>query len=126
MKIYFDGGCKPNPGKMEVAIVVDHGNGQFDRHHERLDQGTNNVAEWAAFLWALGTAIEIGNTQNITIMGDSQNVCKAAAGIWKVSAEHLKPYKRECDRMMTNFHGRIEHVLRDNNIAGHYIEEVNK
>jgi ribonuclease HI len=126
MKIYFDGGCKPNPGKMEVAIVVDHGNGQYDKHHERLTDGTNNVAEWAAFLWALGTAIEMGDTQNITILGDSQNVCKAAAGQWKVHAEHLKPYKRECDRMMVNYHGRIQHVKRDLNIAGHYIEEVNK
>lgn len=126
MKIYFDGGCKPNPGKMEVAIVVVHDDGQMDRHHEKLDQGTNNVAEWASFLWALGTALELGDTQNITILGDSQNVCKAAAGIWKVSAEHLKPYKRECDRMMEKFHGRIEHVGRDYNLAGHYIEEVNK
>jgi ribonuclease HI len=126
MKIYFDGGCKPNPGKMEVAIVVVHDDGTKECHHERLSDGTNNVAEWAAYLWALGTAVAYGNTQNVTICGDSQNVCKGAAGIWKVSSEHLKPYKKESDRMMVNYHGRIEHVRREYNLAGHYIEQVNK
>jgi ribonuclease HI len=126
MKIYLDGGCKPNPGKMEVAIVIQHDDGTREAYHERLGQGTSNEAEWSAFLWALGTAIQSTDTRNIIICGDSQNVCKWATGVWKVKAENLKPYKQECDRMKVNFHGRIEHIGRDFNLAGQHIEMVNK
>jgi ribonuclease HI len=122
MKIYFDGGCKPNPGKMEVAIVLDYENGTVVPFKQYLDHGTNNEAEWLAFLWALDTAVGLGDTQNTTIHGDSQIVCNGAIGTWKVNADNLKPFKAECDRMKVNFKGRIVHLRRHLNLAGLYLE----
>lgn len=122
MKIYFDGGCKPNPGKMEVGMVIEYDDGKVEPYKQHLHDGTNNEAEWLAFLWALDTAISLGNTQNITIHGDSQIVCFGATGVWKVKADNLKPFKEECDRMKKNFKGRIEHLRRHLNLAGLYLE----
>jgi ribonuclease HI len=122
MKIYFDGGCKPNPGKMEIAVVSECGSVRF---HQRIHDGTNNEAEWIAFLAAVELADHYKD-QDITILGDSNLVIQQALGKWKVNAPELKTYKACFDQVKARLPRlTLLHVRRNDNLAGQYIEDLN-
>ena len=121
MRLYFDGGCIPNPGKMEVAVVSDDGS---VREHAKIHDGTNNEAEWFAFLWA----VEIAQTKgwdDLTISGDSALVINQAQGLWRINAPNLQHYKKNFDEMRPSFKSlKLVHVRRHLNPAGIYIEQL--
>ena len=52
LKIFFDGGCRPNPGVMEVAVVA-RGVAYF---FDNVGCGTSSDAEWLALRLALQLA----------------------------------------------------------------------
>jgi ribonuclease HI len=123
MKIYFDGGCIPNPGKVSVCVVFEDG-----ETFSKLDfaQGTNNQAEWTAMLWACELALSKG-VKDVTLIGDSKLVVMQAGGEWKIKNEAFLPFKAEFDRMKVLFASlQLAHVKRDFNLAGHYLESVNR
>lgn len=120
VKVYFDGGCKPNPGTMEVGVVMEHG----PRYHSKMGYGTNNEAEWIALLWAMGLAASQG-LREVEFIGDSKLVISQASGTWKCNKPELQTFledfklrKKEFDRV------RLTHVLRDSNLAGQYLETL--
>ncbi|MEG8024321.1 hypothetical protein QP162_07475 [Sphingomonas aurantiaca] len=49
IKLFFDGGCRPNPGKIEGAVVR---KGVVHYRHD-LGEGDNSDAEWLAAIHAL-------------------------------------------------------------------------
>ncbi len=54
LKVYVDGGSRGNPGECAVGMVVIDGEGrEIARSGKRIGQGTNNSAEYRAFLEAL-------------------------------------------------------------------------
>lgn len=123
MKLYFDGGCKPNPGKMECAVVSDDG---YIKIHQPLHDGTNNEAEWIGFLLAVEVARPFAS-QPVEILGDSNLVISQAKGLWKVNAPELITFRDEFDRMKTEFVSlKLTHVRRHLNLAGIYIESLYK
>lgn len=118
MKIYFDGGCKPNPGKMEVGVVFDGST----KHHDDYGQGTNNQAEWLALIWAMGLAEERG-LQDITLVGDSKLVIMQASGKWKCNQPELQVFLADFQKRKTSFQAvNLVHVRRHLNLAGIYLE----
>jgi ribonuclease HI len=91
MEIYFDGGCAPNPGKMSACIVVVRPDQEPEsRTAFNLGDGTNNIAEWSAVVWAAQWAKENG-LKKVTLLGDSLLVVNQANGAWKIKSEQLKP-----------------------------------
>lgn len=52
LKILFDGGCHPNPGRIEVAVVARGATYFIDD----LGSGNSTDAEWLALLEALRLA----------------------------------------------------------------------
>jgi ribonuclease HI len=68
-KIFFDGGCRPNPGRIEVAVVV------RGVAHLFLDlgYGTSRDAEWLALIHALELAQSQG-LSDVELVGDSADV----------------------------------------------------
>jgi ribonuclease HI len=123
MKYYFDGGCKPNPGQMEVAVVSDDG---AVKRHGFVGMGTNNEAEWLAFIWACNLALENGHT-DLTISGDSKLVICQALGEWRVKHEALRPFYETFKALRPKFTNlKLVHVLRGKNPAGHYIESLHR
>lgn len=124
MKIYFDGGCKPNPGKMEIAVVID--GAPPLSFHERLAHGTNNEAEWIALLWAMEIALAYQHKKT-TFVGDSNLVVNQALGLWRVKHAPLLPYLAEFQLLREKFSRvQLEFVRREHNLAGHHIEHINK
>jgi ribonuclease HI len=119
MDLYFDGGCKPNPGEMELAVISDCGTVKI---YERIGYGTNNVAEWMGFLAAVQHALSVEGKHRI--IGDSKLVVSQANGVWQVKKPELMEYKAIYDEMVKGQAGRltITHVLRDRNKAGIFLD----
>lgn len=118
LKIYFDGGCKPNPGMMEVGIVFEDG----ARHHSTLSYGTNNQAEWVSLLWAMALAAERG-VKDVEFIGDSKLVISQAGGAWKCNSPELRVFLADYQSRTIDFDRiKLTHVLRGKNLAGKYLE----
>lgn len=78
LKLFFDGGCRPNPGRMETAVAT---RGQV-WHRRDIGHGTNDEAEWQALLDALDVASELG-AQDLVLLGDSALIVAQASGTQK-------------------------------------------
>lgn len=73
IKVFFDGGCRPNPGPIEVAVVVRGARYVFDD----LGTGTNSDAEWLALIRALELAQALG-LGAVELVGDALEVIRQA------------------------------------------------
>lgn len=73
LKIFFDGGCRPNPGRIEAAVVVRGVPHLFDD----LGHGTNSDAEWLALICALELTQTLSLT-DIELIGDALEVIQQA------------------------------------------------
>jgi ribonuclease HI len=119
--IYFDGGCKPNPGEREIAVVFDCGDPMLC-HHDFAGYGTNNEAEFLGLLWALDLAAQAG-FRDIHVCGDSALVVRGASGQGQIRAPHLLPYLAEFAALRKKFANiALEWVPRERNLAGTYLE----
>ncbi|WP_380877500.1 hypothetical protein ACFB49_13090 [Sphingomonas sp. DBB INV C78] len=114
LKLYFDGGCRPNPGAMETAVVV---RGiphlQTDAGH-----GSNHDAEWLALLHAAHIAIASG-ASDVEFVGDALAVINQAKGAAKCRTRTSAAHLAEFQRLTSGFaRVRIRHVARSHNLAG--------
>ncbi|WP_026167098.1 ribonuclease HI [Novosphingobium nitrogenifigens] len=73
VKVFFDGGCRPNPGPMEVAVVTGGRAHVFDD----LGQGTNGDAEWLALIRAVEICRQSG-LEHVELIGDALWVVRQA------------------------------------------------
>ena len=56
VKVFFDGGCRPNPGQIEAAVVV---RGVVQLFGD-LGRGTSIDAEWLALICAMELSQSLG------------------------------------------------------------------
>ncbi len=123
MKLYFDGGCIPNPGERECAVVSEDGS---IKEHQYIGHGTNNEAEWVAFLWAMELAKPFA-CDPVEIVGDSQLVIMQAQGLWKCNMPSLIDFRDDFLSIKEEFKNlKLTHVKRKFNLAGIYIEQLQK
>jgi ribonuclease HI len=110
IKIFFDGGCRPNPGRIEVAVVA-RGVTYFKPDFGR---GSSNDAEWLAALHALHVAGELG-LQDVQLLGDSAFVIDQANGMGPPSSPHAAGF----EALRSGFaRVRIRRIGRAQNLAG--------
>lgn len=69
VKVFFDGGCRPNPGRIEAAVVV-RGVAHVS---DDLGIGSNSDAEWLALIRALEVAHAQGLGE-VDLIGDAVEV----------------------------------------------------
>ena len=115
---FFDGGSRPNPGPMELA-VVHRGTAHF-RDDPAI--GDNNQAEWLALLLAVDMAVAAGVTDALFI-GDSVLVVEQASGRWPCRSQHLLPLAeafRSAVVALPRF--QLRQVRRSKNLAGIALE----
>lgn len=116
VKLWFDGGARPNPGPMETAVVF-RGTADIRRG---LGDGSNGEAEWLALFHAL----EIAAThalRDIILIGDSLSVIRQASGVQRGDPDHIKRFRAQAqdfDRI------RLRHVARSHNLAGAALERA--
>ena len=112
-KIYFDGGCRPNPGAMEIAIVVG-GIAAIDRE---AGTGSSMDAEWLALIAALRLAQARGQP-DFVLLGDAAGVVAQANGAVTArrgAAAHLAAFRALIGDGPAP---RIRHIRRTQNLAG--------
>jgi ribonuclease HI len=113
IKVYFDGGCRPNPGAMEIAVVA-AGQAHILRD---LGRGTSTAAEWLALIHALRLARSLGMA-DFVLLGDALHVIGPASGAVKcrgAAEAHLRAYRAELGGSAPP---PIRHVRRSQNLAG--------
>lgn len=114
VKIFFDGGCRPNPGEMEVAAVA--GGRLF--HQPAQGQGSSHHAEWLALLHALRIGRALGET-DIVLLGDARAVVEQANGRSRCKSPELRDcltaFQAEAGRFARI---RVRHIKRSQNLAG--------
>lgn len=113
LKVFFDGGCRPNPGPMEAAVVV-RGKARF---FDDLGMGSNTDAEWQALLCAIALASEFG-LQDVTFVGDSLEVVRQAnlaASTGRAASSHGAAFLALVAQYRP---GRIRWIKREQNLAG--------
>ena len=113
LKLFFDGGCRPNPGMMETAVAA---RGRV-WHRPAIGHGTNDHAEWQALLAALEVAATLG-ARDVVLLGDSAFVVGQATGALKPRAE-FAPYLARYTVLTAGFtRVRIRRIARSQNLAG--------
>lgn len=113
-KIYFDGGCRPNPGPMETAIAI------RGTSHIRtgLAIGANGEAEWLALIHAAEFAIAQG-LDDVVFLGDSMQVINQAKGIGKCRSPELRVHQAHFLTLAAGLtYVGLRHVPRSKNLAG--------
>jgi len=113
IKIYFDGGCRPNPGKMETAVVT--GGAATVVHDAGI--GSSMDAEWLALIAALRLAQNLELT-NFILLGDAAAVVEQANGAVRArgkAADHLATFHALVGNGPSP---NIRHVKRTQNLAG--------
>jgi len=124
MKIYTDGGCRPNPGKMAIAITDQYGNPLSKKF---LGDGTNNEAEYLAVIEAIEWAKNY-KEEELIIYTDSQLVANQLKPVnpWNVNNLTLQAYIEIIKGFTTMFFKKFEiiQVPREKNLAGKVIEQM--
>ncbi|MEG3160680.1 reverse transcriptase-like protein [Sphingomonas sp. LB2R24] len=113
-KLFFDGGCRPNPGPIEFAVVR---KGVTYYRHD-LGDGSNSDAEWLAAIHALDVAAQNGD-RDITLLGDSTLVVTQANGTARCRSPELEAHRARFAALASDFDRlRIRHIGRTQNLAG--------
>lgn len=113
LKIFFDGGCRPNPGAMEIAIVA---GGQTHIRRD-LGYGTSEDAEWLALIEALRLAQMLGTAQFV-LLGDAAAIVGVANGRIKCRGSAIRHWQVFRAMAPTQSPPRIRHIKRSQNLAG--------
>jgi ribonuclease HI len=111
LKLYFDGGCRPNPGEMQVAVVARG----VVHHLADLGHGSSEQAEWLALLHGLRVAEMIGE-RDIILLGDAAGVIAQAKGTAK--CRDLSCLDQFQQQSATFERVRLRYVRRNQNLAG--------
>ncbi len=113
VKVFFDGGCRPNPGRMEAAVVVQGVTHLFDD----LGHGPSSDAEWLALIRAFEVSQSLGLTE-IELLGDALHVIRQANKAMR--SDHAVQGHAATFRDLTA-NGpppRVRWIKREQNLAG--------
>jgi ribonuclease HI len=114
LKIYCDGGCRPNPGRIEVAVVARGVTYFFDD----LGSGTSNDAEWLALRLALRLAQSLGE-RDFDLIGDCANVIAQANGLYRGRTQNAVEHRARFQELAaSNSPKRVRWIARTQNLAG--------
>lgn len=113
VKVYFDGGCRPNPGAMEVAAVVRGAAYVLPA----IGHGSSFDAEWRALLHAAGVARSLGLT-DFVLLGDAASVVAQASGAAPCRGA-AREYRGALIALLPpGARPRIRYIKRAQNLAG--------
>lgn len=108
--IYTDGGSRGNPGPSAIGVVfVDPADGKvLKTYGERVEDGTNNEAEYKAIIFALKKAKQLygkdkAKDMEIEMRMDSELAHRQLIGQYKLSTKHIQELFIEVWNLKTDF-----------------------
>ncbi len=113
-RAWIDGASRGNPGEAGFGVVFETDGGRQEIAGF-LGRTTNNVAEYAALVAALGHAARSG-CRELEVASDSELLVRQMTGAYRVKAAHLVPIflrVMELRRGLARF--TIRHVPREEN-----------
>jgi len=111
VKIFFDGGCRPNPGEMQLAVVARG----VVHHVADVGPGSSEQAEWLALLHALRVAELIGERE-VVLVGDAAGVIAQANGTARCRYPEYRDRFRGQSAAFERV--RVRYIKRNQNLAG--------
>jgi len=135
--IYTDGGSRGNPGPSAIGVVFVNGHPRTERAEQsshdggtkqvlktygcRVEDGTNNEAEYKAIIFALKKAKALygkdsAKKMEVEMRMDSELACKQLNGEYKLSTKHIQELFIEVWNLKTDF-GKVSfaHIPREQN-----------
>ena len=113
VKVFFDGGCRPDPGTMEIAVVAA---GRTIILPD-VGQGCGTDAEWLALIHALEVALALG-LSDFVLIGDAADIVAKANGAVKCRGPALHHLERFRALALAGTRPRVRHIRRSQNLAG--------
>lgn len=113
VKVFFDGGCRPDPGTMEIAVVAA---GRTIILPE-IGQGSSTDAEWLALIHAIEVALALG-LSDFVLLGDAADIVAKANGTVKCRGSALHHLERFRALQIAGARPRVRHIRRSQNLAG--------
>lgn len=111
-KIFFDGGCRPNPGPIEAAVVI-----KGEVHWFDLGHGNNQDAEWLALIEAVKLSQALG-LEHVELIGDALEVVDHANRAMRNSAGEQGHAATFAALVQGRRPARIRWIKRQQNLAG--------
>jgi ribonuclease HI len=102
--IYCDGASRGNGGASAVSFIIfDRDDIEIMRDSKYIGEVTNNVAEYAAVLFALEWCEDWDIEFDIRVNSDSMLVMKQLSGEWKTNDTNLRALKNVIKDMTSKF-----------------------
>ncbi|MEK7520161.1 MAG: ribonuclease HI family protein [Patescibacteria group bacterium] len=106
---YTDGGSRGNPGPSAIGVVFADAEGNILKTYgERVEDGTNNEAEYKAIIFALKKAKQLygkeaAKKMDVEMRMDSELAARQLAGKYKLSTPHIQQLFIEVWNLRTDF-----------------------
>ncbi len=114
MTLYFDGGARGDPARMEIGVVA-HGHSYM---RDDMGVGDNCTAEWLALRYAAAIATAAG-ARDVLFIGDARTIVEQALGRWACRSPQLLPHRDAWVQARKGFDRvHVRHVPRSKNLAG--------
>lgn len=115
LKIFIDGACHGNPGPAGVGVAIFEGDVSLEQISMPIGDATNNIAEYSALIHGLIQALRL-KADHVTILTDSQLVCRQVAGAYKIKSVHLKFLHDQVVSLLRTFQkAEVKHIPREQN-----------
>ncbi|MDD5454503.1 MAG: ribonuclease HI family protein [Candidatus Ratteibacteria bacterium] len=116
LTIYIDGASKGNPGKAAVGVAIYNDEGKLIKEiSQGIGIATNNIAEYAALIFALQEGLILGCEQ-LTVYTDSELLFKQVKGEYKIKNDNLRILFYLVKHLIAGYKKlHIEHINRESN-----------
>ncbi len=115
LEISVDGACQGNPGPAAVGIVIKKSGKVVKEIAKEIGQGTNNIAEYSALIYALQEAL-ILKEEDIKVFTDSELMYKQVTGSYQVKNPQIKTLFEQVKHLLGGFkHAEMKLVPREQN-----------
>lgn len=119
MKVFFDGGCRPDPVGMELAVVI----GGQSYVQRDLGPGLSMDAEWLALIEAMRLAEQLDLADPV-LLGDAAAVIAQANGTVRCPPSCAGHMQRFQSLPRPRGRVRIRYVRRSQNLAGIVLKQL--
>lgn len=123
LQIFTDGGSRGNPGPAAIGVVMlDQGKQVVYEVGKTIGIGTNNEAEYQAFIHSLewlASFKSLSDVTRITWKLDSKLVVEQLNKHWKIKEPRMLSYAQSCWKQLSTLpcSYSINHIPREENAA---------